>query len=337
MVHLGNLIPVAFFLGVLTTVLKLSETEELVAILASGRGLLWLSRPFVFTGFFFFFFSLLSSNYLESWGKGKLLSFVEEKAVGKIKSVLQQKMQEDVFVEIFRNYYLYASSISEDKTKYKNVILAPKFNREGKNSFFISAKGGESVGDQGERSLVLKFYEGTLYQISSKKEDGIFAMNFDSFDVDFFTGIHSQIGADKNYYDKTKSVPSFAIYKKLRSDSMKDQEEQKILSFLLFSRLFSPFLVLIFCFWGLLLGVYNVRQEKSLVFFYFFLVFLFASGLSRFIEWLCEEGLTRAEVVVPFSYLLFLLVSFFALFLKDRQALWEPFRLIPRERSPLKK
>ena len=331
--HLATLIPIAYFLAVLMTTLKLSETEELIALLSTGKSLLNVAKPFMVLGFFFFFLCLFSANYLESFGKKSLIKFVEGKALEKIKSVLEQKMEEDVFTEIFRDYYLYADKISLDKKKYEKIVLVPKHNREGSNSFFISAKRGESLEVEGSKSVLLKFYDGTLYKLSSQSETGLFAMSFEEFQIDFFTGIYSQIGSDKNYSDKTKSISSYEIYQKIKNNKMVDKTESNKLRYLLYYRIFSPILVLVFCFLGVFLGVYNVRREQNSVYFYFFLVLFLSQGASRILQWICERGLTSPELIVPLFYSLLLLGSFGVLYKKNKQALWEPLKIFSRKKS----
>ena len=325
--YLETLIPIAFFLATLTTVLKLSETEELTALLSSGKSLRQLSKPFIFCAFFLMLASLWSANSLESWGKKKLLEFIETRTLGKIRSTLQQKMQEDVFIEIFRDYYLYAEIVSKEKSQYEHVILAPKKNKKGSNSFFISAERGESVGVKEGEALLLKFYNGTLYQLSSKSSNGIMAMNFETFEMDFFTGIRSQLDLATHSHDTTKSMSSYEIYKALRKGKKTPPKEERKMKYLLYSRNFSPLLVLAFAFWGLVLGIYSVRQEKKFVFLSFFLVFFSSTALSSLLKWLCEEGHTNPSWIVPLSYLSFTAFSFYVLYKKDDQALWEKLRL----------
>lgn len=324
--YLETLIPIAFFLAALTTVLKLSETEELTALLSSGKSLKQLSRPFVFCAFILMIASLWSANTLESWGKKKLLEFIETRTLGKIRSTLQQKMQEDVFIEIFRDYYLYADKVSENKSQYENVVLAPKKNKQGSNSFFISAERGESTGVKEGETLLLKFYNGTLYQLSSKSSEGILAMKFESFEVDFFTGIRSQLDLATHSHDTSKSKSSYEIYRTLRSGKKIPELEERKMKFLLYSRNFSPLLVLAFAFWGLVLGIYSVRQEKKLVFLSFFLVFFSSTALSSLLKWICETGYASPVWVVPMSYMSFTVFSFYALYKKDQGALWEKLR-----------
>ena len=307
--------------------MKLSETEELIALLSSGKSLKQLSQPFVFSAFLLIILSLFSANVLESWGKKKLFTFIETRTLGKIRSTLQQKMQEDVFIEIFNDYYLYAEKVSESKSEYHQVVLAPKNNREGSNSFFISAERGESTGVKEKETLLLKFYNGTLYQLSSKKPEASLAMKFDQFEVDFFTGIRSQLDLTTNTQDTSKSKSSYEIYKELKSGKKIPPLEEKKMSYLLYSRNFSPLLVLAFAFWGLLLGIYSVRQEKKLIFLAFFLVFFASTALSSFLQWFCERGYGDPMWVVPLSYITFVIFSFYALCKKDNQALWERLRL----------
>jgi len=325
--YLDTLIPIAFFLSSLMTVLKLSETEELTALLSSGKSLKQLSQPFVFCAYFLILANLFSANTLESWGKKKLYNFIETRTIGKIRSTLQQKMQENVFIEIFSDHYLYAEKISKNKSQYEQVVLAPKNNRTGSNSFFISAERGESTGIEEKETLLLKFYNGTLYQLSSKTKETSLAMKFDQFEVDFFTGIRSQLNLATQNYDTQKSKSSYEIYKELYSGKNFSHSEKSKMKYLLYSRNFSPLLVLAFAFWGLLLGIYNVRQEKKLIFFSFFLVFFASTALSSFLQWFCEKGYVDPIWIVPLSYISFVVFSFYLLCKKDNQALWEQLRL----------
>lgn len=329
--YLSTLIPVAFFLGTLITILKLNETDELTAIIASGRSLLNFSKPFLFVSIGFFLICLICSNYFESWGKEKLLSFIEKKALGKIESILQQKMQEKVFTEIFKDYYLYAEEISSDKSKYKNVVLAPKHNSKLYNSYFIIAQEGETVGSAKEKDLIFKFHYGTLYQLSSTQDNGISAMSFASFEIDFFTGIKSQL-TSKAKYDDHRSLNSIEIYHALKSKTLAPESKRyKRLHYLLYARIFSPLLIICFAFWGIFLGIHNLRRAKNPTFLYFFSVLLATNIISRSIQWLCEEGLTNPLLIVPISYFLLLQGSYLILFQKNKQALWEPFKLMYRK------
>ena len=324
--YLGVLTPLAFFMGVMMTVLKLSETEELTAILSFGRGLFDLSRPFFLVGLFFFSFSFLSTNYLEAWGKRNLLAFAQEKALNKIYSSLSQKMQKKSFIEIFEAYHLYAEELSSDKKKYKKVIFVPKHHGYPRNSFVVVAEEGETLGLKEEKNLVLKFKKGTLYKLSSSVKGGASAMDFENFEIDFFSSLEAQFGLDSQSIKHIKSKTSWEIYETLREDKTLSVWKRKKFSYLLYHRVFSPFLVFAFCCWGIFLGIYNPRQKKGFQFLYFFLIFFSVSAGSSLLEKFYMKSNLEVSFLVPGAYLFFLSLSFLFLYWKNKRPFWEPFR-----------
>ena len=136
-------IPISYLYGVLLGVGRLSADGEYTAMLASGFSLRKVLRPVLILGIALYLFASYAALFFEPWGRRESELFFHRQAQTQLDNIIKVQMKPKTFVNDFLGFVMYAEKISKDKTKFENVLLAPK---RGNNSqaFTLLAPRGRS-------------------------------------------------------------------------------------------------------------------------------------------------------------------------------------------------
>ncbi len=327
---LSTTIPIAYLFAVLLTFARLSADGEYAALLASGYSLRRCAKPVILVGAILYGCGTICAVNLEAWGRRELVQFLYRKTQTELDNILRYKLQPGVFLEDFLGYVLYAEKISSDRTHFENVLLAPGSRSKG-GPFTLLAPEGGITGSVETGDLKLTLSRGVSYASEPGAEDGtgVTILKFKSMDLDILRIFREQIiGAD----DADDDFRSYRVSElrrfinDLAQINEPTQEERNTLlraTYLFHQRIASPFAVVTFALFGMVLGVSDPRRGKSSGYVGGIITIMLGYVFMMAFKWLAEKGQIPAYLAAWSPNLLLLVVGSFLA--------WQKHRLPPSE------
>jgi lipopolysaccharide export system permease protein len=306
-------IPMANLFAVVLTYGRLSADGEYAALLAAGYSLARSAVPVMLIAVLLYGAGAASAMYLEAWGRRELIQFLYRKTQTELDNMVKYKMQSGVFLDDFLGYVLYAEKISDDRTQFENVLLAPG-GRDGNEEFSLLAPSGQITGSVETGDLKLSLNQGTAYARRQGTEK-VSLLRFERAEIDLLRIFHDQIiGSDAAEDDYRSYTPTeLAKYvSDLEAAPQKDPSLYRRAAYLFHSRIASPFAAITFALFGMVLGVSDPRRGKSTAYIGAIATIMGGYVLMMGCKWLAENG--HASVIVS-AWLPNVLLGGFGLFL----------------------
>lgn len=120
--YLGLALPAAFFASIFMVVAKLGEDNELDAMLAAGRSIAELTRPFLLIAFLLSFFALYLFGYLQPQSRYRYRETLYEA----LHSGWNARVQENVFANAGRGFVLTADKVDGTGRLMTKVFIRRK-------------------------------------------------------------------------------------------------------------------------------------------------------------------------------------------------------------------
>ncbi|HUD92916.1 LptF/LptG family permease [Sphingobium sp.] len=117
--YLGLALPAGFFIAVFVAVARLSEENELDAMLASGLSIYRLSRPYIVAGCVFAVFSILLFGFLQPYSRYAYRAILYSAT----NAGWGGQVQPRVFIDADKRIVLTADFVDQTGTKLKGVFL----------------------------------------------------------------------------------------------------------------------------------------------------------------------------------------------------------------------
>jgi len=249
-------VPMAFLLGVLVALARLSVDSEIVALKASGVSLYRLSPPVAFLAVITFVVTAFLVFYGVPWGsktfRETLISLAENEATVNI--------QEHTFNKIFGDLVIYVDKMSGHEKSFQGIMIHDERDPEATHT--ITAKKGHLIPEPARQRVVLCLSDGTIH--SEDQEGAVYR----TIDFDAYQFIISM----KEEMDKVRARGGMRLMEK--EMSVKDLREKiarmraqgenvrpQLVE--LHFKFAIPFAALIFGLVGLPLGVQRTRSGKS--------------------------------------------------------------------------
>lgn len=153
--YLGLALPASFFASIFMVVTKLGEDNELDALLASGRSIFELTRPFLMVAVAMSVFSLYLFGFLQPHSRYRY-HVVRYDA---IHAGWNAQVQENVFSDAGRGFVLTADSVDGTGRELQNVFIRRKV---GDIDEVTTAHGGRLVPSADGHELVLLLHDGRI-------------------------------------------------------------------------------------------------------------------------------------------------------------------------------
>ena len=309
-------IPIAYLGAVLFTYSRLSSDGEYAAMLAAGLSLKRSAMTVVGFSIGLFIIASFIASYLEPWGRRELTAFYHRKTQTELDNVIQFKMQSGVFIEDFLGYTFYSEHISDDKKNFENVLMVPKNN----GNFFILAPTANVVGSVNDGSLHFVFFQGMIRSGNVSQPESTI-VKFHRMDLDILQLFSQQIFTGEDLSLDYRSYPPGQLLQWIKDSKIKkdfDEAETRKAIFLFHQRISTPFAVVIFAFFGLILGVSDPRKGKNISYLYAIFSIIASYVVIMSFKWFAEN--TRFPAILaawlPFSILI--IACIFLLSQKDR-------------------
>lgn len=319
-------IPIAYLGAVMVAFSRFSSDGEYAAMLAAGFPLKQSSRPVLAIAFVLYFVAAACSIYGEPWGRKQLESFFYEKTQTEVDNLIKYRLQAGVFAEDFLRYVLYTESISEDRSQFGNVMIAP--GGSSTESWMILAPKGTIKGSVAEGKLSLVLQNGVMHASAIETNEHS-VLKFDHLELDLLRLFREQIlgGADAQFDYRSYSPTELNAYvDKLEKDPDKDMVLYWKARYLLHQRFATPFVILIFACFGLVLGVTDPRSGKNRAYVGAISGIIFGYVVVMSFKWFAEKGQIPAPIAAWLPNVLLTTFGFWLIYQKNR---------LPPSESPL--
>jgi lipopolysaccharide export system permease protein len=283
-------IPMAFLFAVMISFSRLSADGEYTGLLAAGFSLARASRPILLVAAILYVVAACCGLYLEPWGRRELLNFYQRKAQTEIDNVLRYKLQAGTFMDDFLGFVLYAEKISKDRTRLKNVILAPGAKMTFLNDFTLMAPDATIVGSVEQGTLKMGFEFGVIN--TDRKNGDSTVMKFRRAEVDVLRIFQEQIFGSEEVGDDYRSLPPGRLLKYIDELVATESDPKKIAKarFLFHQRAGNAFTVIFFAMMGMYLGIQDQRRGKGSAWINAIIVLIVGYVLTMVFKWLAENS-----------------------------------------------
>ncbi len=311
-------IPISYLAAVMLAFSRLSSDGEYAAMLATGFPLKQASRSVLIIAFLLYIVASLCAVYGEAWGRKELVNFYFRKTQTEVDNLIRHRLQEGVFSEDFMGYMLYAETISADRSRMGNLMIAPAGG--SKDRFFILAPSGAVSGSVQERKLNLILEKGVLHSHDRIKGEQSL-LKFEQMEIDLLRMFREQVLGSEEATDDYRSYPPGKLYQYVSAIEKDPSVDRKIYykaRFLMHQRVATPFIVMIFACFGMALGVMDPRSGKNRAYIGAIAGIIGGYVVMMGFKWFAEKGAISAPLAAWFPNIVLALFSWFLMFQKNR-------------------
>ena len=222
--------------------------------------------------------------------------------------------------------------ISENRTHYKNVMLAPR--NTSKDNFVILSPNAQITGSVAEGNLRMVLFEGVSYSLDTQTERSS-SLTFRRAEIDLLRVFQEKIIGEDTARDDYRSYTALELrnYVKKMEQSPKKNPDFLKASYLYYSRFANPFIVFAFTFFGIIMGIQEQRHGKNRGYLGSILVIISCFVIMVSFRWLAENAHIPPVLASWLPQALVLLFGGFCIFQKSRLPPSEPilaFKNFPR-------
>lgn len=312
-------IPIAFLFAVVLTFARLSADGEYPAMLAAGFPLKHSARPVFAVALVLYVVAALCAVNLEAWGRREMVQFLYKKTKTELDNMVKYKMQSGVFLDDFLGYVLYAEKISADRSAFENVMLAPGLGK--RTEFTVLAPSGHITGSVETGDLKMTFESGVVYS-RRPDTDKISILKFNRAEIDLLKIFHKQILGAESAEDDYRSYRPTQLREYIdvlrKDDTPKNKALLRRVEFLFHQRISSPFAVVSFAFFGMVLGVSDPRRGKSAAYVGAIITIILGYVLVMGFRTFAESGQLPILVAAWLPNIMLIAVGGFLFYQKDR-------------------
>lgn len=313
-------VPIAVLFAVLLGFSRLSADGEYSAMLASGYSLKRAIVPVLFIASGAYAIALTSSVYFEAWGRRETLKFYHRKAQTELDNMIKYRMKEGVFIDDFLGYVLYAESISQDRSRFENVMLAPGKDSQ-KEHFTLLAPAAAINGSVEAGDLRMSFDYGIIYTAEPGSDD-VSITKFKKLDLDLLRIFREQIFGPEGEEDDFRNYGPIELYRFVnkQSEAKDDKGRETYLKArsLFHQRISVPFACFTFALFAMVLGIQDERRGKSYAFVNACIAIMLGYVLIMSSKYLAEKGMLSAPIGAWAPHVVMLLFAIFLVYQKNR-------------------
>jgi lipopolysaccharide export system permease protein len=262
------IIPMAFLLGILAALARLSADNEIIALKTSGVGLYRLSPPVILLSVIAFLFTSFLVFYAVPWGSKNFQETLFRLAGSKAKL----DVQAGIFNATFGDLVVYVNKVSPGGKMLEGIMIYDE--RDPKMNSTIVARRGYLAPDPQAQKLVLHLFDGSIHS-QEETEETYRVIDFNTYQFTVFLKEEiekARAQAHVRMLEKEMSIGDLRKKIKRMTTEGKNIRPQLVELYFKFA---IPFGVFIFGLVGLPLGVQRTQSGRSWGFVLCAFVFLF--------------------------------------------------------------
>lgn len=262
------IIPMAFLLGILAALARLSADNEIMALKTSGVGLYRLTPPVILLSVIAFLFTSFLVFYAVPWGSKNFQETLFRLAGTKAKL----DVQAGIFNATFGDLVIYVNKVSPGGKMLEGIMIYDE--RDPKMNSTIVARKGYLAQDPQAQKLVLHLFDGSIHS-QEETEETYRVIDFNTYQFTVFLKEEiekARARAHVRMLEKEMSIGDLRKKIKRMTREGKNIRPQLVELYFKFA---IPFGVFIFGLVGLPLGVQRTQSGRSWGFVLCAFVFLF--------------------------------------------------------------
>ena len=255
---LNMTLPLAFLMGIMIGLSRMSADSETIAIKAAGIGLAQIARPVLVLALIVALLTGIAGLWLKPWGYS---AFREQ-----IFAITMQKatigLQPQVFMKQFNNIVLYANDINNRTGRMQDIFILEK---KPEAIVLIFAEQGDLVSDPARESISFQLQNGTIHRQQADLDSTFQLIHFRHYDVQPDLTSDESLGSTRQNREKRpKEMSSGELWNEIRSseaDARRPRVQAAKAEF--HARLASSMAPLIFALFGLPFSIQSHRSGRS--------------------------------------------------------------------------
>jgi lipopolysaccharide export system permease protein len=256
-------LPLAFLMGIMIGLGRMSADSETVALKSAGIGLARISMPVFALALVFALLTGAINIWVKPWGYSAFAT--------KSFEIVQQKatigFQPRVFMNQFNDLVLYANDI-DDRTNQMHGLFIVEEKPE--STSWVFADSGDIFTDEEAETVTIRLHDGVIHRQQTESADNYQLIHFSNYDIQ--PEISTFKGQTKKKNQKPKALPTVKLWESISSE--KDPLKAQKLQAELHMRLISPLAPLLFVLFGLPFSMQSHRSGRSGGFVMSLIIFL---------------------------------------------------------------
>ena len=245
-------LPLAFLMGIMIGLGRMSADSETVALKSAGIGLAKISMPVFALALIFALLTGAINIWVKPWGYSafatKSFEIVRQKAtIG---------FQPRVFMNQFNDLVLYANDIDNRTDQMHGLFIVEK---KPESTSWVFADSGNIFTDEKAETVTIRLHDGVIHRQQTESADNYQLIHFSNYDIQ--PEISTFKGQTKKKNQKPKALPTGKLWESISSE--KDPLKAQKLQAELHMRLISPLAPLLFVLFGLPFSMQSHRSGRS--------------------------------------------------------------------------
>jgi lipopolysaccharide export system permease protein len=273
-------LPLAFLMGIMIGLGRMSADSETVALKAAGVGLAKLSMPVFALALLFSLLTAATNLWIKPWGhrafETKSFEIVRQKAtIG---------LQPRVFMNQFDNLTLYANEVQSQANRMEGIFIVDK---KPESTSWVFADNGNIVTDETAETMTIRLHDGVIHRQQTDSVKNYQLIHFRNYDIQPETSIMSDPTKKKR---RAREERTGKLWESISVE--KNLSKRRSMQSELHLRLVSPLAPILFVLFGLPFSMQSHRSGRSggfvvglIIFLSYY--FLLSAGLT-----LTKEALT---------------------------------------------
>lgn len=245
-------LPLAFLMGIMIGLGRMSADSETVALKSVGTGLARISVPVFALAFIFALLTGATSFWVKPWGYSAFATKSYE--IARQKATLD--FQARVFMKQFDDLILYTNEIEDRSNQMRGLFIVEK---KPESTSWIFADNGNIITDERSETLTIRLHDGVIHRQQSKSVDNYQLIHFRNYDIQLEISDMSSPAEQKRL--KPRELLTGELWRRiaLEETSSKVRELQAELHL----RLTSTLAPLLFVLFGLPFSMQSQRSGRS--------------------------------------------------------------------------
>ena len=245
-------LPLAFLMGIMIGLGRMSADSEIVALKSAGIGLAKISIPVFALALIFALLTGATNIWLKPWGyrafATKSFEIVRQKAV--------IGFQPRVFNRQFNNLVLYANDIDDRTNQMHGLFIVEK---KPESTSWVFADSGDMLTDVQSQTVTIRLHDGVIHRQQTESASNYQLIHFRQYDVQ--PEISAINGPETRKHLKPKELPTDKLWSSISNET--EPAKRQDLQGELHLRLTSPLAPLLFVLLGLPFSIQSHRSGRS--------------------------------------------------------------------------
>ena len=273
-------LPLAFLMGIMIGLGRMSADSETVALKAAGVGLAKLSMPVFALALVFSLLTAATNLWIKPWGHRAFETKSFEIARQKATIGLQPR----IFMNQFNDLTLYANEVKSQANRMEGIFIVDK---KPESTSWVFADNGKIISDETTETFTIRLHDGVIHRQQTDSANNYQLIHFRNYDIQPETSIMNDTVAKKR---KTREERTGKLWSDISGEE--DLSRRRRMQAELHLRLASPLAPILFVLFGLPFSMQSHRSGRSggfvvglIIFLSYY--FLLSAGLT-----LTKEALT---------------------------------------------